>query len=65
MIEIEKDNCIGCGACQALLSDIFEFDDEGLAKVKVPETASFNDLELKEITSICPTDAIIAKKKVL
>ena len=63
MITIEKDDCIGCGACQALLPEIFEFDDEGLAAVKMTESTNFSELDLEEITSICPTSAIIANKK--
>ena len=44
-VKVDKDLCIGCGACQALVPDVFEIGDDGLAEVKVSEV---ND-NLKEI----------------
>ena len=57
-VKVDKDLCIGCGACQALVPDVFEIGDDGLAEVKVSEV---ND-NLKEDTTDaiynCPTQAI-------
>ena len=57
-VKVDKDLCIGCGACQALVPDVFEIGDDGLAEVKVAEV---ND-NLKEDTAdaidTCPTQAI-------
>ena len=57
-VKVDKDLCIGCGACQALVPDVFEIGDDGLAEVKVSEV---ND-KLKEDTADaidnCPTQAI-------
>ena len=36
-VKVNKDLCIGCGACQALVPDVFEIGDDGLAEVKVAE----------------------------
>ena len=33
-VVLNRDACIGCGACAALCEDIFEIDNEGLSKVK-------------------------------
>ena len=31
---VDKDACIGCGFCVSQASDVFEFDVDGLSKVK-------------------------------
>ena len=36
-VEIDKSICIGCGACMATCPDVFEMDEDGLAKVKNDE----------------------------
>lgn len=33
-----NEGCLGCGACTGICPDVFELDDEGLAKVIVEET---------------------------
>lgn len=50
--------CIGCGACQALVPDMFEINDNGVAhaiKTVVPEDLEEQALEAKDN---CPTNAI-------
>ena len=32
-VVVNRDNCIGCGACEALYPDVFQIDDEGLSTV--------------------------------
>lgn len=62
-INLNNELCIGCGACTAIASDVFEFDDEGYAKVK-EEKCDFNNLEnetKEEVTDAvegCPVSAI-------
>lgn len=36
---VKKDTCIGCGACTAIASNIFEIGDDGLAETINPEKA--------------------------
>jgi len=53
-VEVDKEKCIGCGACVNLCSDVFELE-EGKAKVKQQET----DKECaKEAADSCPVQAI-------
>ena len=56
-IIIEKDLCIGCGACAATESSVFEIQDDGLAAVKKDVV---NDDVLMAVDS-CPTGAIAIK----
>ena len=30
-VKVNKDICIGCGACAAIVPDVFELEDDGLA----------------------------------
>ena len=32
-IKVDKDTCIGCGACINTCEEVFDYDDDGLAKV--------------------------------
>ena len=34
-VKVNKDACIGCGACASICPDVFELNDEGLSEVKV------------------------------
>lgn len=62
MLRIEKDNCIGCGSCQATLPEVFGFDDDGLATVETQEIPSDKFDELADAIDSCPTAAIIQEK---
>lgn len=53
-ITVNKDKCIGCGACTATCPEVFTFDDDGLAKVIKEE---IND-DVKMAAEGCPTEAI-------
>ena len=57
--KVDKDACIGCGACQAICEDVFEITDDGYATAKDVEVT---DEEVKEdaISAMegCPTSAI-------
>jgi len=53
-VEVDKEKCIGCGACANLCPDVFELE-EGKANVKEQET----DKECaKEAADSCPVQAI-------
>ena len=54
MIKVDKEKCIGCGACISV-SDNFEIKD-GKAVVKNPEPKDIT--KDKEAADICPVKAI-------
>ncbi len=57
-VKVNKEKCIGCGQCVSLCEEVFDFDDDNLAKVitnPVPE----DKLEDAETAlESCPTGAI-------
>lgn len=58
MLKVNKDLCIGCGACQAVAPEVFEIEDDGLASVivsEIPEEFKEDAMDAKEG---CPTSAI-------
>lgn len=56
--KVNKDVCIGCGACTAICPEVFEFSDEGFAKVITPEVPEGKEDEVKDAAEGCPTGAI-------
>ena len=62
-VVLNRDACIGCGACAALCEDIFEIDNEGLSKVK-KEKVSDEEVELtRDAVYSCPTGAITLEEE--
>ena len=62
MVKVNE-NCIGCGACNAVCPDVFDFNDEGKAYANV-EDIKEEDIEMvKSAIEYCPTDAIIEIKE--
>ena len=60
---VNKDVCIGCGACAAIAPDVFEISDKGLAQAIEPKNqVDKMDEETKEAAQDalegCPTSAI-------
>ncbi len=53
-VYVDKDLCIGCGACTGIASENFELGDDGLAEVTNEEITD----NVKEASACCPTDAI-------
>ena len=57
---VDKDLCIGCGACQAICPEVFEIND-GLSEVVKDEIDSKHEEEVIEAIESCPTEAIKRK----
>lgn len=57
-LEVNKDLCIGCGACQAICPDVFEIEDDGLAGVIVEEIVDDVKEDAIDAKEGCPTNAI-------
>ncbi|NLM21101.1 MAG: ferredoxin [Peptococcaceae bacterium] len=56
---VEKDVCIGCGACPSICPEVFEMDEDGLA-IALREQVPEDQEELaEEAAESCPTEAII------
>lgn len=56
-VSIDKKKCIGCGACAAVCSEVFEMDgDKAVAK-----TANTDKACAKEAAEGCPVQAIKVK----
>ncbi|MBW2996574.1 ferredoxin [Candidatus Woesearchaeota archaeon] len=56
-VSVDKEKCIGCGACVAACEEVFELK-AGKAAPKVQET----DKECaKEAADVCPVEAIKAQ----
>ena len=60
--KVVRENCIGCGACQAIAPNIFVIDDEGLSKVVVEEVAETDVADCKDAIESCPTGAIVEEQ---
>ncbi len=48
--------CIGCSACVAISSDVFELDEQWLSRVKLCE--SYEGRDVDDSISACPVNAI-------
>ena len=57
-VKVNKDACIGCGACSAICDEVFEINDEGLSETKVEEVKEELQDEVRDAADSCPTGAI-------
>lgn len=59
-LKVNKDKCIGCGMCVSTLEEVFEFDEDGQAKVVQNPIAKENEEAASELKGDngCPTGAI-------
>ena len=61
-VKVNKDACIGCGACAAICDEVFEINDEGLSEAKVEEVKEELQDEVRDAADSCPTGAIEVKE---
>ncbi len=63
-VEVDKDLCIGCGACFINYSDLFEQDDEdGLAVAIKNEVDGQDEENASKASEDCPVGAISVNYK--
>ena len=55
---VNKDACIGCGACASVCDKVFEIGDEGFATVIVDEVPEEEKENVVAASEGCPTSAI-------
>ena len=58
-VDLNKERCIGCGACMSVAPENFTFDDDGRAKLINTE---INDAAI-EASEVCPVSAITIENK--
>ena len=57
--KIDKEKCIGCGQCVSICAEVFDFDDDNLAKVIQSPINEDNVEDAESAVESCPTEAII------
>lgn len=62
--KVDKDKCIGCGACGAICEEVFEIKDDGFAEA-IKEEVTDEKIKEAAIDAMegCPTEAIEEDKK--
>ena len=61
MVNVDKEKCIGCGACAAVCPDCFEIID-GVSNVK-SQDCDCGEMRLEDVADACPVDAISVDKQ--
>jgi ferredoxin len=57
-VEVDRERCVGSGACEALAPDVFEVDDEGLLVVHRSRPAGSELADVEDAVRACPTRAL-------
>jgi ferredoxin len=57
-VKVINDACIGCGACQSIVPNVFDINDEGYAYAKVDIVTDDIKDDVLDAVESCPTGAI-------
>lgn len=57
-VKVNRDSCIGCGACEAICPEVFQLDDDGLSTVVCDDSKKIDENSVQEAIESCPTSAI-------
>jgi ferredoxin len=57
-VVVDRDRCVGSGACEALASDVFEVDDDGVLVVHREEPADEELPDVRDAVQACPIQAL-------
>lgn len=58
-VVVNKDTCIGCGACQAICPEVFEVDE--VAEALIDEIPADLEESVRDAVDGCPVSAIEEK----
>lgn len=63
--KVNKEICIGCGACTQIAENVFEFGEDGLAEVKkeIKEIKEEDKEAVIDAKESCPVEAISVEEK--
>jgi ferredoxin len=57
-VQVDRDRCVGSGACEALMPEVFELDDDGVLMVHREEPGAEELDGVREVVLACPTRAL-------
>jgi ferredoxin len=57
-VAVDRDRCVGSGACEALAPDVFEVDDDGVLVVHRAEPADDELPDVRDAVQACPIQAL-------
>ena len=57
-VQVDRDLCVGSGACEALAPDVFEVDDDGVLVVHREEPADEELSDVRDAVQACPIRAL-------
>ncbi|MCL5795005.1 MAG: ferredoxin [Patescibacteria group bacterium] len=60
--KVNKDLCIGCGACVNTCSEVFELNSEGKSQVRSDANFAKNKDCIEQAATACPAQAITIEK---
>lgn len=53
---VDQDECVGCGNCEEICSEVFRLNDDGVAEVYDPDGAAEDNIQ--EAIDSCPVECI-------
>ncbi|MEL1133851.1 ferredoxin [Desulfitobacterium sp. THU1] len=56
--KVNRESCIGCGACESVCPKVFQMDEEGLAIVIATPVPQDEEAGAQEAADGCPVEAI-------
>lgn len=62
-VKVNKDACIGCGACVSICPTVFNFNDDGFAEAITEVINTEDEEKVEESIDGCPTEAIFKTQK--
>ena len=57
-VVVDRDRCVGSGACEMLAPDVFEVDDDGVLVIHREEPAEEELPDVRDAVQACPIQAL-------